>query len=129
MLTIAPNDIELDKTQDGRYWRMLRWLDDDVVLQLRIGHTSCDDPDDFIAEVELVGFDDPAGRSEEGFTTLSEFMFCAVELEDAEPDVDGFPDIFRDEFITMVRYWGRVQEVMECGAAFGTMREPIEARD
>ena len=97
MLKIAPNDIELDKTGDGRYWRLLHWLDTDVVLQLRIGHTSQDDPDDVIAEVKLVGSDDPGGRSEEGFTTLREFMYCAVELEDAEPDLDEFPDVCRDD--------------------------------
>ena len=129
LLKINCRDIELDKTRDGRRWRLLLWLDNDVVLQLRIVHTSCDDPGHFIAEMKLVGSDDPAGRSEEGFTKLSEFMYCAVELEDAEPDLDGFPDVFRDEFITMVSYWGQVLEIMECGSALGNMRplSPVKA--
>ena len=136
---INHGDIELDKTEDGRYWRLLHWVGDDVVLQLRIGHTTQDDPDDLIMEMKRLGPDDldairreintqfdwTARRSwglfEEGFTTLSEFMYCAVELEDAEPDLDGFPDTFRNEFITMVRYWGRVLEMMECGPAMGTL--------
>ena len=120
MLNIAQHEIELDKTRDGRYWRVLHWVGgSDVLLQLRISHTCCEDPDEFIAEMKLVGSDDEAGRSEEGFTTLSEFLFGPVELEDPEPDVDEFPDVCRDGFITMVSYWGRVLEVMEFGSALG----------
>ncbi len=121
ILKIKFSDMELDKTRDGRYWRVLYWPDAHVVLQLRIRHMCWMEADDFIAEVKLLGADDSWGQSEEGFTTLSEFMHCAVELEDAEPDLDGFPNIFRDEFITMVRYWGRVLEMMECGPAMGTL--------
>ena len=120
ILNIAQNDIELDKTRDGRYWRLLYWLERDVLLQLLISHTCCEDPNDFIAQVKAFGSDDDlGGRSEQGFTTLSEFMFAPVQLEDTEPCLDGFPDVCRDEFITMVSYWGRVLEVMECGSTPG----------
>ena len=123
MPKIDPSDIELDKTRDGCYWRVLHWLDNDVVLQLRIGHTNCGDPDDFIAEVKLVGADDPAGRAEDGFVILAEFMYSPFELEDAEPDLEEFPDVFRAEFVTMMRHWGRALEIMECGAALGPISE------
>lgn len=120
MQTIHQHELELDKTRDGLYWRLLHWVGGaDVLLQLRIGHTSCEDPDDFIAEVKLLGCDDPAGRAEDGFMILSEFMFSPFELEDAEPALEEFPVVFRAEFVTMVDYWRRVLKTMECGAAFG----------
>jgi hypothetical protein len=126
ILKIAQNDIELDKTRDGRYWFLLHWPDNEVVLRLRIAHSSVDDPDDFVAEMKVVGPDDPAGRSEEGFSVLSSFMFSPFALDAAEPDIDEFPSQYRDEFVSMVCYWGFVLKTMECGAAFGSM-SPVPA--
>ena len=53
-------DIELDKTQDGCYWRVLHWVDKDVVLQLLIVHSDYREPDDFIAQIKLAGSDGPS---------------------------------------------------------------------
>jgi len=115
--SIEQHEIYLDKTRDGRYWRLIYWLHNDVLLQLRIGHTSTDDPDDFIAEMKLVGPEDTGCRSEEGFMTLGEFTEAPVALvQGLDPDLGEYPDTYRDEFITMVRYWGRVLEFMECGS-------------
>ena len=117
---IRYGDIELDKSQDGRYWQVVYWPDDTVVLRLRIVHSCCEDPSDFVAEAKVLNEDDPAGRSDEEFQVLSRFMCAPVEFElDTEPDVDEFPDMYRAEFITMVRYWGRVTAIRECGAALG----------
>ena len=121
--SIEQHAIYLDKTRDGHYWRLIYWLHNDVLLQLRIRHTSTDDPDDFIAEMKLVGPEDTGCRSEEGFMTLGEFcelplaLVPGLHLDDLVQD--KFPDTYRDEFITMVRYWGRVLEIMECAPALG----------
>ncbi len=118
---LDPYAIELDKSRDGRYWYLLHWPGNDVLLRLRIVHLSFEEPNDVIAELKRFGPDDPAGRSDEGFTILGRFMCCSIELEEPEPDLDEFPQAFRDEFITMMRYWGRILELMECGSALGSL--------
>ena len=49
-LKFSQHDLELDKSADGRYWRLLHWTNDGVLLQLRIVHSTVDDPNDFIAK-------------------------------------------------------------------------------
>ncbi len=128
-------EVELDKTADGRYWQIVGWPEWDVVLRLRIAHYSVEyEADTFIAEFKKVSPDDPSGRSNDGFEIVGEFGLSFYELADIgfeemkrKPDefpLDGFPDVWRDEFEGLVCCWGRVLHVMECGAAMGnSLRE------
>ena len=119
-LKFSQHDLELDKSADGRYWRLLHWTNDGVLLQLRIVHSTVDDPNDFIAEMKRIEPDhDPGGRSEAGFVPLGRFFFSPFELEEPEPDLTDFPDAYRAEFVTMVWHLRQVLTIMECGAALG----------
>ena len=100
---------------------MLYWPDDTVVLRLRIVHLSVMDLDDFIAETKVREAGDRGGSSDEGFIPVATFMFApiAFEIDGEQTDLHEFPEIYRDEFIAMVKQWGRVTRVMECGEALG----------
>ena len=61
MPEIRYGDIELDKSEDGRYWQVVYWPDDTVVLRLRIVHSCCEDPSDFVAEARCSTRTTPLG--------------------------------------------------------------------
>ena len=123
-------EVELDKTPDGRYWQVLGSPDAGVVLRLRIAHYSVEyEADTFIAEVKTNSPDDPSGRSNDGFEVVGEFSLSFYEMVDVgfeemrksdEFPLDGFPNVWRDEFEGLVCCWGRVLHVMECGLAVGS---------
>ena len=113
---IPYHDIEIDKTPDGKYWYLLYWPNDEVVLRLRLVHTSLDDPNDFVAEVKVRKPNDDHGRSGQDFAVVGRFCVSAIDIE---PYLDEFPSVWRREFVAMVRHWARLTAVGNFGPALG----------
>ena len=119
-------DTEFDKSSDGRYWQILGWCPDDVILRLRIAHSSIEDViDHFIAEVKVAAPNDASIRSDDGFKVVGEFDLSLYEIIDVgfdgmkqqpeEFSLDDFPEVWSEEFEALVCYWGRILLLMDLG--------------
>lgn len=117
------DSIEIDKSSDGRYWYVLYWPDDLVLLRLRIQHTCPEDGDDYVAEVKVRKPNDGGGRSESGFSAVGEFDLSPWEIE---PHLDELPRTRRKEFVAMLKHWAQHQDVGRFSAALGTLKPHIE---
>ena len=117
------DDVEIDKSSDGRYWYVLYWPDELVLLRLRIQHTTPDDPDHYVAEVKVRAPNDGAGRSESGFSAVGEFDLSPWEIE---PYLDELPRTRRKEFVAMLKHWAHVLDAGRLSAALGTLKPEFE---
>ena len=125
-------DIEIDKSPNGRYWCLLCSGSDDVVLRLRVAHFCAEyESDTFLAEVRVTSPHAHGGRSDDGFRVVGQFDLSLYEVVDVgfeqmkrkpyEYSLDGFPEVWCEEFETLVCYWYRLLQVMEFGLATGNM--------
>ncbi len=125
-------DIEIDKSPNGRFWCLLCGGSDDVVLRLRVAHFFAEyECDTFLAEVKVASPDDRGAPSDDGFRVVGQFNLSLYEVTDVgfeemkrKPDeysLDGFPEVWCEEFENLVCHWYRLLRVMEFGLAMGNV--------
>lgn len=117
-------DVEVDKIPG--YWVLTWWLPDDITLRLKVRHTSSEEPDDCIAEIQL--------RPDEEFQAIHEFSRDVYSLSypDEYPDVwDDMPSLSTREFATLAHMWARLTENAEFGGTTSERytAEPQSSRD
>ena len=120
-------DMEFDKSADGRYWHILRWVSPDTLFRLRVVHLCIRELMDFVAEIKCFDRADPrGGRGEDGFAKVGEFTLCVIDMPDQIEEIrrnewrtEKYLAMYGDEFEDMVMLWGRILRMTEIGEAFG----------
>jgi len=116
--------MELDKIPG--FWVVTGWIED-VVLRIRVQHSSSEEPCELCCEIRLHG--EPEFRV---LTNHETSLWSLVhEDEDYRADVKNFPQVWRSRFREMARRWAASTWIIEFGNSSCTRYagEPESSRD